>query len=132
MESGVYPSIETDGNVRKPACLPHPVPAGATDHKRICGDNYVSASSTFNALNNSKEESEEIVQKKEYIFPPVDLLALPKETSHGMTDDDLTNTALKLHDTLKSFNVNVNMGAVHAGLQLRGMSCSLNRVYRVK
>ena len=115
VESGVYPSIETDGNVGKPASLAKPVPAGATDHKRIGGDNYVSASSTFNALNNSKEESEEIVQKKEYIFPPVDLLALPKETSHGMTDDELRNTALKLQDTLKSFNVNVNMGAVTCG-----------------
>ena len=40
---------------------------------------------------------------------------MPKETSHGMTDDELRNTALKLQDTLKSFNVNVNMGAVTCG-----------------
>lgn len=115
VESEVYPSIEMEGNVGKPAGRAKPVPPGATDHKRIGGDNYVSASSTFNALNNSKEETEEIVQKKEYVFPPVSLLAMPKETSHGVTDDELRNTALKLQDTLKSFNVNVNMGAVTCG-----------------
>lgn len=115
VESEVYPSIETEGNVGKPASLAKPVQPGTQDHKRIGGDNYISASSTFNALNNSKEEAEEIVQKKEYVFPPIELLAEPKETSHGVTDDELRNTALKLQDTLKSFNVNVNMGAVTCG-----------------
>ncbi len=57
----------------------------------------------------------EPIQRKEYIFPPVDLLSMPKASSNSMSDDELRSVALKLQDTLKSFNVNVKMGAVTCG-----------------
>lgn len=88
-------------------------PETTTNHGRIGGDNYVSASGTFNALNNSKELVG--LPEPEYIFPYPGLLKIPEESSNGMTDDDLRNTAAKLQDTLKSFNVNVQMGAVTCG-----------------
>ncbi len=88
-------------------------PETTTNHGRIGGDNYVSASGTFNALNNSKELAG--LPEPEYIFPYPGLLKIPEESSNGMTDDDLRNTAAKLQDTLKSFNVNVQMGAVTCG-----------------
>lgn len=88
-------------------------PVSTTNHGRIGGDNYVSASGTFNALNNSKELAG--LPEPEYIFPYPGLLKIPEESSNGMTDDDLRNTAAKLQDTLKSFNVNVQMGAVTCG-----------------
>lgn len=81
-------------------------------HGKIGGDNYVSASDTFNALNESKVSVEE---GKPYEIPPIDLLALPKEAQNQMSDEQLRMTASKLQDTLKSFNVNVNMGPVTCG-----------------
>ncbi len=90
-------------------------PGSTTSHGRIGGDNYVSASGTFNALNDSKEAALADLPEPEYIFPHPDLLKIPEDSFNGMTDDDLRNTAGKLQDTLKSFNVNVQMGAVTCG-----------------
>ncbi|MCI9077727.1 MAG: DNA translocase FtsK [Lachnospiraceae bacterium] len=102
----------------KPVVSPKPEykrPGSTNDHNRIGGDNYVSASGTFNALNDSKEAALAELPEQEYIFPYPGLLKIPEESSNGMTDDDLRNTAAKLQDTLKSFNVNVQMGAVTCG-----------------
>lgn len=88
-------------------------PEETTNHGRIGGDNYVSQSETFNALNDSKTAAPAI--KKEYIFPPVSLLAEPKKTSAGISDDDLRKTAAKLEQTLCSFKVKVRMGGVICG-----------------
>lgn len=54
-------------------------------------------------------------QKKGYVFPWINLLNEPKLSSNGMTDDELRSIALKLQTTLKSFNVNVRIGAVTCG-----------------
>lgn len=59
--------------------------------------------------------TEEPVQRREYVFPPVGLLSTPKAPLNSMSDDELRSVALKLQDTLKSFNVNVRMGAVTCG-----------------
>lgn len=83
----------------------------AASHGKIGGDNYVSASDTFNALNESKVAAEDIP----YEFPEVSLLSVPKETEGSVSDAELRMTASKLQDTLKSFNVNVRMGAVTCG-----------------
>lgn len=81
-------------------------------HGRIGGDDYVSKSDTFNALNDSKVDQEKIP----YQFPPIDLLSLPtKQESSGASDKDLRETAMRLKDTLQSFNVEVEMGAVTCG-----------------
>ena len=79
---------------------------------KIGGDDYVSAYDTFNALNESKVAVEE---EKPYEFPSVQLLSLPKSAQGSVSDEELRATALKLQETLKSFNVNVNMGAVTCG-----------------
>ena len=79
---------------------------------KIGGDDYVSASDTFNALNESKVAVEE---ERPYIFPSLQLLSLPKSAKGSVSDEELRATALKLQETLKSFNVNVNMGAVTCG-----------------
>jgi len=89
-------------------------PEKTVDHGRIGGEDYISASDTFNALNDSKMGTVQ-EEKREYVFPPIGLLHIPEGSSNGMTDEELRNTALKLQDTLKSFNVNVSMGAVTCG-----------------
>lgn len=83
-----------------------------SSHGKIGGEDYVSASDTFNALNESKVSAEE---GKPYEVPPLELLALPKEAEDRVSDEQLRMTASKLQDTLKSFNVNVTMGPVTCG-----------------
>lgn len=83
-----------------------------SSHGKIGGDDYVSASDTFNALNESKTAKEKDVP---YEFPSVGLLRFPEEMGGSVSDDELRKTASKLQDTLKSFNVNVRMGAVTCG-----------------
>lgn len=84
----------------------------SASHGKIGGDNYVSASNTFNALNESKVAVEKEVP---YEFPSVGLLRFPEGGTGSVSDEELRQTALKLQDTLKSFNVNVKMGAVTCG-----------------
>lgn len=52
---------------------------------------------------------------KPYVTPPLELLSVPKEVRGRVSDAELRITASKLQDTLKSFNVNVTMGAVTCG-----------------
>ena len=113
---------DADGMVTE--TIKEPAPAAAslykrpettTNHGRIGGDSYVSASGTFNALNDSKEAALAELPGPGYVFPVPELLHIPGKSSNGMTDDELRNTAVKLQETLKSFNVDVNMGAVTCG-----------------
>ncbi len=54
-------------------------------------------------------------EKKEYVFPPLNLLSKPKNDAKGMTDRDLKETALKLQKTLESFGVRVTITNVSCG-----------------
>lgn len=54
-------------------------------------------------------------EKKEYIFPPLNLLSKPKHDAKGMSDRDLKETALKLQKTLESFGVRVTVTNVSCG-----------------
>lgn len=53
--------------------------------------------------------------KRPYQFPPIDLLSVPDQIPGRTSDEELRDTALKLQETLRSFNVNVTMGAVTCG-----------------
>ena len=86
-----------------------------TNHGRIGGEDYVSKSSTYNALNDSKAEAASEEKKREYQFPSIELLSEPVHSENAMSDEELRKTAMKLQDTLQSFNVNVKMGAVTCG-----------------
>ncbi len=77
------------------------------------GDDYVSASESFNALNETKVA--EPVIERAYAFPPVELLGEPVHNNDSLSDAELRETANKLQETLKSFNVDVQMGAVTCG-----------------
>ena len=108
----VSTASEVSSNV--PGSVPRKksAPKKQSSHGRIGGDDYVSNSDIFNALNDSKVENETIP----YQFPPIDLLSLPtKQESSGASDKDLRETAMRLKDTLQSFNVEVEMGAVTCG-----------------
>ncbi len=83
----------------------------STAHGKIGGDDYVSQSATFNALNDSKV-SEQVIP---YQFPPIDLLKKPDKPAGQVSDDRLRETARRLQETLQSFHVNVRMGAVTCG-----------------
>ncbi len=84
----------------------------ASSHGRIGGEGYISVSDTFNALNESKVS---VPKEVPYEFPPIDLLSVPEAAEGNLSDEELRATALKLQSTLKSFNVNVQMGAVTCG-----------------
>jgi len=53
--------------------------------------------------------------ERPYVFPPIDLLSKPKKAGSGMSDSALRATAKKLQETFRSFNVNVQIGAVTCG-----------------
>jgi S-DNA-T family DNA segregation ATPase FtsK/SpoIIIE len=59
----------------------------------------------------------QIPQKKEYIFPPINLLTPPKPKLHkgGASDQNLKETAMKLQTTLESFGVHVTITNVSCG-----------------
>ncbi|MDF2800549.1 MAG: cell division FtsK/SpoIIIE [Anaerocolumna sp.] len=54
-------------------------------------------------------------EKKEHVFPPLNLLGKAKGDFKGMSDKDLKETALKLQKTLESFGVRVTITNVSCG-----------------
>lgn len=89
-------------------------PENKNKHGKFGGDDYVSASESFNALNESKVSQEPVIERA-HVFPPVELLGEAVHNNDSISDDELRETAQKLQDTLQSFNVNVKMGAVICG-----------------
>ncbi|BBF42072.1 cell division protein FtsK [Lachnospiraceae bacterium KM106-2] len=57
----------------------------------------------------------DLEEKKEYVFPPINLLAKPKGSAKGMSDRELKETAVKLQKTLESFGVRVTITNVSCG-----------------
>jgi len=65
-----------------------------------------------------KEEPIQIVEKpieKPYEKPPTSLLAAPKGNQNAMSEQELKETAYKLHSTLESFGVKVQITNVSCG-----------------
>ena len=60
-------------------------------------------------------EISQVVQQKQYIFPPINLLNTPKVKKGGMTDKELKETAMKLQSTLESFGVHVTITNASVG-----------------
>ena len=92
------------------------------------GTGEITAKTKLKNPHSSKEEqeqaldsvAEEIKQneeapKAEYVFPPLDLLKKPSGSSGGNTNDEVTETARKLQETLHSFGVNVTVTNVSCG-----------------
>ncbi len=107
----VKSTVETVGNVG--TVNSYKKPEDSSRHGKFGGDDYVSESKAFNALNETKVA--ELVIERAHVFPPVELLGEPVHNSDSISDGELRETAQKLEDTLKSFNVNVKMGAVICG-----------------
>lgn len=63
----------------------------------------------------SGESGSAQASKRPYQFPPIDLLSVPENIPGRTSDEELRATAFKLQETLRSFNVNVTMGAVTCG-----------------
>ncbi len=53
--------------------------------------------------------------KKEYVYPPINLLVRPKGGNKGVSDRELKETAIKLQSTLESFGVRVTITNVSCG-----------------
>lgn len=68
-----------------------------------------------NTVETALEQKQAERPKRPHQFPPVKLLSVPDEIPGRTSDEELRNTALKLQETLRSFNVNVTMGAVTCG-----------------
>lgn len=65
----------------------------------------------FQSLQDKKQENEEIP----YQFPPISLLSNPIRQSGQVSDMELRGIARNLQETLQSFHVEVEMGAVTCG-----------------
>lgn len=63
----------------------------------------------------AEEKQEPKPEPKPYQFPPVQLLQAPKHDGNETSDDELKETAYKLHKTLESFGVKVNITNVSCG-----------------
>lgn len=79
-----------------------------------------SAKAVSQAEEEKQQVSREIGQalmekKKDYQFPPLDLLNRPKANGKGTSDNELIETAAKLKTTLESFGVRVEMKNVSCG-----------------
>ena len=107
----VKSTVETVGNVG--TVNSYKKPENSSRHGKFGGEDYVSESKAFNALNETKVA--EPVIERAHVFPTVELLGEPVHSSDSISDSELRETAQKLEDTLKSFNVNVRMGAVICG-----------------
>lgn len=60
-------------------------------------------------------ESQRAKDSIPYCFPPIELLAVPGKAAGRVSDEKLRETAVRLQETLESFNVSVQMGAVTCG-----------------
>lgn len=79
-------------------------------------DELADKTSVSKAVTKKKPKKEEPAPpKRPYQFPPIDLLSVPEDIPGRTSDEELRATALKLQETLQSFNVNVSMGAVTCG-----------------
>ena len=57
----------------------------------------------------------QVMEPKEYVFPPLNLLSTPKAKTRGVTEKSLKETAMKLQTTLESFGVRVTITNVSCG-----------------
>lgn len=67
------------------------------------------------AVKEIEEKKKEEIIEKPYEFPDIELLKVPEAAKQNVSDGELRMTAAKLQSTLKSFNVNVQMGPVTCG-----------------
>lgn len=74
-------------------------------------ESLADSSEVFQKLDEKKKETETLP----YQFPPLELLGLPEKQTGQISDEELRRTAARLQETLQSFNVNVQMGAVTCG-----------------
>ncbi|WP_139243480.1 FtsK/SpoIIIE family DNA translocase [Anaerocolumna xylanovorans] len=81
------------------------------------GLNTEAAEASFDNLSDISDEMTRNQQAavKEYVFPPLDLLARPKGNVKGVSERDLKETAIKLQKTLESFGVGVTVTNVSCG-----------------
>ena len=61
------------------------------------------------------QKQAEIVPKKEYVFPPLDLLKKGDHSANKDSEKQLKETALHLQETLKTFGVNVTITDISQG-----------------
>lgn len=111
MEPDVYENAEIKNEDKQIKSVSSP----QTDTREYSNSTHESS----HEKNKTKEEplniNQHMEEKKEYKFPPIDLLNRPKMDAKGMTDRDLKDTALKLQKTLDSFGVRVTITNVSCG-----------------
>lgn len=110
--------------ISKPMSEPKPMPVSkqmpkpktTAEPKPITEQKTTTELKSLQENREQSEETEEFVPiEVPYRFPPLTLLQQPKPDKNAASDSELRQTALNLQETLKSFNVNVQMGAVTCG-----------------
>ena len=95
--------------------MDEPIKAEETQKETPLTEKATNQKSDNSPISNEFAMNLHVEDKKEYVFPPLDLLKEPKGDAKGMSDRDLKETALKLQKTLESFGVRVTITNVSCG-----------------
>ncbi len=90
------------------------VPAAAGKQPGVGTSAKAEAPSDMENLKTAQDIEQALNEKKEYVFPPMDLL-VHGSSSGGTSEETLRKTAVKLRQTLESFGVKVQITNVSCG-----------------
>ena len=98
--------------------IPSKMGSTGVDHEEVVVERMGHVSKSKSSTDVEELNINQVSNEKEYIFPPVNLLAYPKSRSSrgaAATERNVKETAMKLQNTLESFGVHVTITNVSCG-----------------
>ena len=98
--------------------IPSKMGSTGVDHEEVVVERMGHVSKSKSSTDVEELNINQVSNEKEYIFPPVNLLAYPKSRSSkgaAATERNIKETAMKLQNTLESFGVHVTITNVSCG-----------------
>ena len=98
--------------------IPSKMGSTGVEHEEVVVERMGHVSKSKSSTDVEELNINQVSNEKEYIFPPVNLLAYPKSRSSkgaAATERNIKETAMKLQNTLESFGVHVTITNVSCG-----------------
>lgn len=98
--------------------IPSKMGSTGVEHEEVVVERMGHVSKSKSSTDAEELNINQVSNEKEYIFPPVNLLAYPKSRSSrgaAATERNVKETAMKLQNTLESFGVHVTITNVSCG-----------------
>ena len=98
--------------------IPSKMGSTGVEHEEVVVESMGHVSKSKSSTDAEELNINQVSNEKEYIFPPVNLLAYPKSRSSkgaAATERNVKETAMKLQNTLESFGVHVTITNVSCG-----------------